>query len=208
MFLTLHILVIPGCAPTQLHPRRGGPGGRPAATNSAVRCGTRAPLRGAPTSRRSLQGRRCGRPGSENLGRFHPRRSAEGRSHPKISKTTPCKVAWWSPAWAIPQRHFDTSGKSPANFHHRVIRKTPVPPARHRAFRRDGRQQSLCTVEVAPARHSQRDSILSGCALACWRGEVIAIGIEIESDKKKGRGKGNERSGRGEIETEVGEQVG
>ena len=126
----------------------------------------------------------------------------------KISKTTPCKVARPSPAWAIPQRHFDTSGKSPANFHHRVIRKTPVPPARHRAFRRDGRQQSLCTVEVAPARHSQRDSILSGCALACWRGEVIAIGIEIESDKKKGRGKGNERRGRGEIETEVGEQVG
>jgi hypothetical protein len=38
----------------------------------------------------------------------------------KISKTTPCKVAWQSLAYAIPRRHFDTSGKSPVLFHHRA----------------------------------------------------------------------------------------
>jgi hypothetical protein len=43
---------------------------------------------------------------------------------PKISKTTPCKVAWRSLACAIPRRQFDTSGKSPAIFHHRAICKT------------------------------------------------------------------------------------
>src|SRR3954469_5200191 len=42
----------------------------------------------------------------------------------KISKTTPCKVAWQSPAGAILRIPFDTSGKSPAIFHHRAIRKT------------------------------------------------------------------------------------
>jgi len=43
---------------------------------------------------------------------------------PKISKTTPCKVEWRSPACAIPRRQFDSSGKSPVKFHHRAICKT------------------------------------------------------------------------------------
>ncbi len=54
----------------------------------------------------------------------------------KISKTTPCKVAWWSLAWmlwATPRKHFDTSGKSLALFHHRAICKTAHGPA-HRAL--------------------------------------------------------------------------
>ena len=46
----------------------------------------------------------------------------------KISKTTPCKVAWWSRPGCFgrsPRKHFDTSGKSVALFHHRAVCKTP-----------------------------------------------------------------------------------
>jgi len=46
----------------------------------------------------------------------------------KISKTTPCKVAWWSRPGCFERsarKHFDTSGKSAALFHHRAICKTP-----------------------------------------------------------------------------------
>ncbi len=44
----------------------------------------------------------------------------------KIPKTTPCKVAWRSPACAISRKHFDTSGKSPARLHDRGICRTPM----------------------------------------------------------------------------------
>jgi hypothetical protein len=46
---------------------------------------------------------------------------------PKISKTTPCKVARRSPASATARKHFDTSGKSPALLHHRAIVRRPSP---------------------------------------------------------------------------------
>jgi hypothetical protein len=46
----------------------------------------------------------------------------------KISKTTPCKETSRPPAGAISQKHFDTSGKSPAQLHHRAICKTPTAP--------------------------------------------------------------------------------
>ena len=43
----------------------------------------------------------------------------------KISKTTPCKVTGGSLARMLyPRKHFDTSGKSAAPFHHRAICKT------------------------------------------------------------------------------------
>src|SRR6266568_62844 len=48
---------------------------------------------------------------------------------PKISKTTPCKVAWRPLACGVPRKHFDTSGKSPAIFHHRAILKTQTTSA-------------------------------------------------------------------------------
>jgi hypothetical protein len=44
-----------------------------------------------------------------------------------MSKTTPCKVSAVSPAWmlwAIRQKPFDTSGKSPARDYRHAIRKT------------------------------------------------------------------------------------
>src|SRR5882762_10480583 len=47
----------------------------------------------------------------------------------KISKTTPCKVAWcrWHRCFErILRKHFDTSGKSAALLHHRAICKTPM----------------------------------------------------------------------------------
>jgi hypothetical protein len=52
----------------------------------------------------------------------------------KISKTTPCKVTGGSLAWMLyPRKHFDTSGKSVAPFHHRAICKT-AHGAAHRAL--------------------------------------------------------------------------
>jgi hypothetical protein len=43
----------------------------------------------------------------------------------KILKTTPCKVTGGALAWMLyPRKHFDTSGKSAAPFHHRAICKT------------------------------------------------------------------------------------
>jgi len=56
------------------------------------------------------------------------RRKADPALAPKISKTTPCKVACQSPACAIPRKDFDTSGKSPAMFHHRATGQTPMTP--------------------------------------------------------------------------------
>src|SRR5712671_2938088 len=47
----------------------------------------------------------------------------------KISKTTPCKVAWcrWHGCFErILRKHFDTSGKSVALIHPRAICKTPM----------------------------------------------------------------------------------
>jgi hypothetical protein len=71
-------------------------------------------------------------------------------SQPKISKTTPCKVAG-----ARRQGRFgpilDTSGKSAALLHHRTIRQTPVGPP-WRAVRCDVGRKSLPTIEVALAR--------------------------------------------------------
>jgi hypothetical protein len=45
----------------------------------------------------------------------------------KISKTTPCKVAWcrWRGCFERSATTFDTSGKSAALFHHRAIVKRP-----------------------------------------------------------------------------------
>src|SRR5947208_1701398 len=58
----------------------------------------------------------------------HPEKTAQARrSLPtKISKTTPCKVPdgrQHGCFWAVPPKHFDTSGKSAAQFHHRAICK-------------------------------------------------------------------------------------
>jgi hypothetical protein len=67
----------------------------------------------------------------------HPlERQPQGRrgSRSKISKTTPCKVTGGSLAWMLyPRKHFDTSGKSAAPFHHRAICKT-AHGAAHRAL--------------------------------------------------------------------------
>jgi len=36
-------------------------------------------------------------------------------------ENNPMQSSWRSLAYAIPRKHFDTSGKSPAIFHHRAI---------------------------------------------------------------------------------------
>jgi hypothetical protein len=44
---------------------------------------------------------------------------------PKISKTTPCKVAWRSPAYAIPRKHLPRRANHlQCDITHRAIRKT------------------------------------------------------------------------------------
>ena len=75
-----------------------------------------------------------------------PRR---GGSQPKISKTTPCKVAGGRRQGRFGPT-LDTSGKSAALLHHRTIRKTPAGPQR-RAVRCDVGRKSPPTIEVALA---------------------------------------------------------
>jgi hypothetical protein len=53
------------------------------------------------------------------------------------------------------QKHFDTSGKSGALFHHRVICKTPMALPDNVFFGAIAGKKSLPTIEVAPARHSE-----------------------------------------------------
>ena len=54
------------------------------------------------------------------------------------------------------EKHFDTSGKSAALFHHRAICKTPMalPDGLFDAIAIAGKKP-LSTIEVAPARHSE-----------------------------------------------------
>jgi hypothetical protein len=52
---------------------------------------------------------------------------ASRRLQPKISKTTPCKVAGGRRQGRLGPI-LDTSGKSTALLHHRTIRQTPVGP--------------------------------------------------------------------------------
>src|SRR5882724_8336090 len=73
----------------------------------------------------------------------------------KISKTTPCKVAWcrWHGCFErILRKHFDTSGKSAALLHHRAI-KRPWPCPTGSSARLQAK--SLPTIEVAAARYRE-----------------------------------------------------
>ena len=63
---------------------------------------------------------------SRAIDRYAKSARFEAQSDERL-KTTPCKVAWWSLACAIPRKHFDTSGKSRALFHHRAIVRRPWP---------------------------------------------------------------------------------
>src|SRR6266702_7722369 len=72
-----------------------------------------------------------------------------GGSQPKISKTTPCKVAGGRRQGRFGPT-LDTAGKSTALLHHRTIRKTPAGPQR-RAVRCDVGRKSPPTIEVALA---------------------------------------------------------
>jgi hypothetical protein len=54
-----------------------------------------------------------------------------------------------------PRKHFDTSGKSAALFHHRAICKTPMALPDNGLFGAIAGKKSLPTIEVAPARHSE-----------------------------------------------------
>jgi hypothetical protein len=55
----------------------------------------------------------------------------------------------------ILRKHFDTSGKSAAQFHHRTICKTPMALSDNGFFGAIAGKKSLPTIEVAPARHSE-----------------------------------------------------
>jgi hypothetical protein len=57
--------------------------------------------------------------------------------------------------WAIPRKHFDTSGKSAALFHRRAICKTPMALPDNGLFGVIAGKKSLPAIEVAPARHSE-----------------------------------------------------
>ncbi len=69
----------------------------------------------------------------------------------------------WSLACAIPRKHFDTSGKSPALIHHRAIIRPMTLPGSRLFGAIAGRHPEL-TIEVAPARH--REGSLSRCRAA------------------------------------------
>ena len=75
----------------------------------------------------------------------------------KISKTTPCKVAGgrWHGCFERSRENILTRR---ANQRHYSIVAQFVDahgPAQQRALRRDCRQKSLLTIEIAPARHSE-----------------------------------------------------
>src|SRR5712671_8195813 len=55
----------------------------------------------------------------------------------------------------MPRKHFGTSGKSAALFHHRTICKTPMALSDNGFFGAIAGKKSLPTIEVAPARHSE-----------------------------------------------------
>jgi len=59
-------------------------------------------------------------------------------------------------ALSAPRKHFDTSGKSPAPFHHRAICKTPMALPKNGRFGAIAVKKSLPTIEVPPARHRAR----------------------------------------------------
>src|SRR5712691_11825416 len=64
----------------------------------------------------------------------------------KISKTTPCKVAggrWHGCFERIPRKHFDTSGKSAALFHHRAIKRPWPCPTTGCSARLQGQEAAL-----------------------------------------------------------------
>jgi hypothetical protein len=55
----------------------------------------------------------------------------------------------------MPRKHFDTSGKSAALFHHHAISKTPMALPNNGLFGAIAGKKSLPTIEVAPARHGE-----------------------------------------------------
>src|SRR6185437_91970 len=93
----------------------------------------------------------------------------------KISKTTPCKVAWWSSA-SMPERSRKNILTRRANQGHYSIVAQFVKrpgPARQWPLRRDCRQKSLPTIEVAPARRKRRDaSRVAARRCAYARGDI------------------------------------
>ena len=142
--------------------RRGNSSRRPDPPEGAEftsRCRTRSAVRRA-------KARRCAQAGTRQA--ILPSSSGKTKTAArptrcslptKISKTTPCKVAWWSLAWmlsATPRKHFDTSGKSAALFHHRAICKTPIALPKNRRFGAIAVKKSLPTIEVPPARSRAR----------------------------------------------------
>ena len=107
-----------------------------------ARCGTGSGTEQVKPSKLSKSHPRCSSviaSGSEAIHRaanskMDCQRTAYTAVVPKISKTTPCKVARRSLACAIPRRHFDTSGKSPVILHHPALSAIiPATPLRYAA---------------------------------------------------------------------------
>ena len=103
----------------------------------------------------------------------------------KISKTTPCKVAWWSRPGCFERsarKHFDTSGKSAALFHHRAICKTPrLSSWRPRIF--DLNSTSRGPIEVVSEMHAEFPHVVLGAvyearlpATEIWQPQHIQSG--------------------------------
>jgi len=88
------------------------------------------------------------------LSEANRRRSLRAKAATKMPKTTPCKVAGDRLHGCFErsrEKHFDTSGKSAALFHHRVIRKLPKALPNNGRFGAIAGKKSLPTIEVAPA---------------------------------------------------------
>jgi hypothetical protein len=75
----------------------------------------------------------------------------------KISKTTPCKVAWQSLAGAISRKTFDTSGKSTALIYRRTFWKTPLTVPNAGLLGIIAGNNPCSPLKLRPARHSNMD---------------------------------------------------
>src|SRR4051794_6868096 len=135
---------------------RGRP---PTLTLASVSSAGSSPSRSRPRRHRSPIGRRRPRPRAAlvpaSRGGSRPQGRGGSRSQPKISKTTPCKVALRSLAGAISRKTSCLVGQITCNMHHCAICKMPLVLPGTGLFG-DRRRRSSTTIEVAPARHSER----------------------------------------------------
>src|SRR5713101_4225499 len=83
------------------------------------------------------------------------------------------------------RKHFDTSGKSAALFHHRTICKSPFDPADLGAIGAIAGKKSLPTIEVAPARHSEGSPARCRAARASDAGARGDIDVNTVPDLNK-----------------------